>query len=83
VDFASTTIKYRFSDGAGRDGHGVQKRSLKMKQQIMKFIREEDGLTTVEYAIAGALVGAAVIAAFTALGVQVGVVIQGLVTALT
>ena len=54
-----------------------------MKQQIMKFIREEDGLTTVEYAIAGALVGAAVIAAFTALGVQVGVVIQGLVTALT
>ena len=53
-----------------------------MKQHVMKFIREEDGLTTVEYAIAGALVGAAVILAFTALGTQVGVVIRGLVTAL-
>lgn len=35
---------------------------------IKKFIRDEDGLTTVEYAVAGALVAAAVAAAFTALG---------------
>ena len=39
-----------------------------MKRQIMKFVREEDGLTTVEYAIAGGLIGAAVIAAFGFLG---------------
>ena len=50
-----------------------------MKQQIMKFFREEDGLTTVEYAIAGGLVGAAVIIAFTDLGTAVGGVITGIV----
>lgn len=59
------------------------KRSLKMKQHVMKFFREEDGLTTVEYAIAGGLVGAAVIAAFLALGGQVGRVITAIWTALT
>ena len=32
---------------------------------IAKFLRDEEGLTTVEYAIAGALVGAAVIAALS------------------
>ena len=35
---------------------------------LMKFVRDEDGLTTVEYAVAGALVAAAVAAAFMALG---------------
>ena len=49
-----------------------------MYVKIRNFLKEEEGLTTVEYAIAGALVGAAVIAAFTALGVQVGVVIDGI-----
>ena len=54
----------------------------KMKQKIMNFLRSEEGLTTVEYAVAGALVAAAVVAAFQALGLQVGVVIDGLVTAI-
>ncbi len=49
-----------------------------MKDSIMKFLRDEDGLTTVEYAVAGALVAAAVVAAFTALGGQVGTVIENL-----
>ena len=40
-------------------------------KNVMKFIREEDGLTTVEYAVAGALVAAAVAAAFTDLGAAV------------
>ena len=53
-----------------------------MKQHVMKFIREEDGLTTVEYAIAGGLVGAAVIGAFFALGGSVGGVIDGIVNQL-
>jgi len=44
----------------------------------MKFLREEEGLTTVEYAIAGGLVGAAVIAAFQALGLTVGGVISSI-----
>jgi len=39
-----------------------------MKKKIMKFLRDEEGLTTVEYAVAGALVAAAVAVAFTGLG---------------
>jgi len=54
-----------------------------MKKQILKFLRDEEGLTTVEYAVAGALVAAAVVTAFTALGGQVGTVINGLKTAIT
>jgi pilus assembly protein Flp/PilA len=46
-----------------------------MKNAIKTFLKEETGLTTVEYAIAGSLVGAAVVAAFTALGLQVSTVI--------
>ena len=53
-----------------------------MKQHVMKFIREEDGLTTVEYAIAGGLVGAAVILTFTNLGTAVSTVIGNIVGAL-
>lgn len=53
-----------------------------MKEKMLKFFRNEQGLTTVEYAVAGALVAAAVVAAFTALGGQVGVVITGLNTAI-
>lgn len=49
-----------------------------MKQAIINFLKEEEGLTTVEYAIAGALVGAAVIAAFTDLGEEVGITITGI-----
>ena len=44
---------------------------------------KQQGLTTVEYAVAGALVAAAVVAAFDALGVQVAVLIDFLVTAFT
>jgi pilus assembly protein Flp/PilA len=45
---------------------------------IKKFLQDEQGLTTVEYAIAGGLVGAAVIAAFVALGQQVDQEITGI-----
>jgi pilus assembly protein Flp/PilA len=41
-------------------------------KQIKKFLMEEEGLTTVEYAIAGSLVGLAVVTAFTDLGDAVG-----------
>ena len=49
---------------------------------VDKFVKNEDGLTTVEYAVAGALIAAAVVAAFTALGAQVGVVIAGITAAI-
>ncbi len=53
-----------------------------MKSKLMSFLRDEQGLTTVEYAIAGGLVGAAVIGGFTLLGDNVGVIIQNIVDAL-
>ena len=51
--------------------------------QIKKFLLEEEGLTTVEYAIAGALVGAAVIAAFQALGIEVGLTVTNITDTLS
>ena len=53
-----------------------------MKEKLMQFLRDEEGLTAVEYAVAGALVAAALVAAFTALGEGVGGVINGLTTAM-
>ncbi|MGA0072942.1 MAG: Flp family type IVb pilin [Steroidobacteraceae bacterium] len=55
----------------------------KFKTALIAFWKDEDGLTTVEYAIAGALVGAAVIAAFQALGVEVGNVITTITNTLS
>ena len=54
-----------------------------MKDSIVKFFKEEEALTTVEYAVAGALVAAAVVTAFTALGSEVGVTINNLVNVLS
>ena len=51
-----------------------------IKQALIEFWKDEEGLTTVEYAIAGSLVGAAVVAAFGALGNQVTTVINGITT---
>lgn len=42
-----------------------------MKKQVMKFLRDEDGLTMVEYAIAGGLITLGAVAAFGLLGSNV------------
>ncbi len=55
---------------------------MSVKRKLMAFFREEEGLTTVEYAIAGGLVGAAVIAVFIALGDEVGAQIQKIIDGL-
>lgn len=47
---------------------------------VKRFIKDEEGLTTVEYAIAGSLVGLAVVVAFTDLGEVVGNAISAMVT---
>jgi pilus assembly protein Flp/PilA len=47
---------------------------------IKKFLKDEEGLTTVEYAIAGGLVASVVVLAFTELGAAVGVNIDQLTT---
>jgi pilus assembly protein Flp/PilA len=52
---------------------------MSIKQKLLGFLRDEEGLTTVEYAVAGGLVALAVITAFTALGANVGNIIQDIV----
>jgi len=41
---------------------------VQMKKLIVAFLKDEEGLTMVEYAIAGALVSIAAVTAFTSLG---------------
>ena len=53
----------------------------KVKSALMNLWYSDEGLTTVEYAIAGALVGLAVVTAFTNLGTAVGGVINNLIAA--
>lgn len=53
-----------------------------LKNYLINFYRDEEGLTTVEYAVAGSLVAAAVVTAFTNLGDAVESVITGLTSAI-
>lgn len=46
-----------------------------VREKVMSFIRDEEGLTTVEYAVAGGLIAAVVVATFVALGGTVCTVI--------
>ncbi len=55
----------------------------KLKQKIKRFITKEEGLTTVEYAVAGAVVASAVLLAFTNLGGAVATKIGGITTSIT
>jgi len=52
-----------------------------IKTSVLKFIKDEDGLTIVEYAVAGGLITVAVAAAFVTLGGQVNTKIVALCTA--
>lgn len=53
-----------------------------IKTAVLKFAKDEDGLTIVEYAVAGGLITAAVIVAFTNLGTAVRDTINDIITAL-
>lgn len=55
----------------------------KIKAAVVKFAKDEEGLTVVEYAVAGGLIAAVTVAAFRALGVTVTGVITGINSALT
>ncbi|MBK5417638.1 Flp family type IVb pilin [Pseudomonas sp. TH31] len=52
-----------------------------IKASVVKFLKDEDGLTIVEYAVAGGLITVAVAAAFLALGTQVNTKITALCAA--
>ena len=51
-----------------------------MKDQIMSFLHDDDGLTTVEYAVAGALIAAALVVTFQTLGLSVAGLIGNMAT---
>jgi len=55
---------------------------IKLHKRMVAVRKSQKGLTTVEYAIAGGLISAAVIAAFTLLGGNVALVINALAAAL-
>ena len=52
-----------------------------IKTAVMKFVEDEDGLTIVEYAVAGGLITVAVVIAFTGLGTAVNTRIVALCNA--
>jgi len=54
----------------------------KLHKRMVALRKSQKGLTTVEYAIAGGLISAAVIFAFTLLGTNVAGVINALAAAL-
>lgn len=54
----------------------------KIKAAVVKFAKDEEGLTVVEYAVAGGLIAAVTVAAFRTLGVTVTGVINGINDAL-
>ena len=54
-----------------------------IKTSVMKFVKDEDGLTIVEYAVAGGLITVFVVLAFQNLGTEVGLVIQAMCNAVS
>lgn len=48
-----------------------------MKDAVIKFLRDEEGLTIVEYAVAAGLITLIVVSAFSGLGEQVLRIITG------
>jgi len=53
-----------------------------MKKFIVAFLKDEEGLTMVEYAVAGSLITAAAVTAFTGLGAAIVAKLAVLVTAI-
>lgn len=53
-----------------------------IKTSVMKFVKDEEGLTIVEYAVAGGLITLGVVGAFITLGGHVSTIIEALATEL-
>ena len=53
-----------------------------MRKELLAFLRDDEGLTMVEYAVAGALISAAAVTAFTQLGTAVITKINAIATAI-
>lgn len=55
----------------------------KLANKIRAFWQDEEGLTTVEYAVAGTLVALTVVAAFTELGEAIAAAIRRIIAEIT
>jgi len=53
-----------------------------MRKHLLAFVRDEEGLTMVEYAVAGSLVAVACVTAFTNLGTAIAAKIDSIRTAM-
>jgi pilus assembly protein Flp/PilA len=53
-----------------------------MKTKLVKFLRNQKGLTTVEYAVAGGLISLVLVGGFQLLGTSVDGVIRAIAAAL-
>jgi pilus assembly protein Flp/PilA len=65
-------------DGVVKESEVIKMLSQTIKASVLKFVNDEDGLTIVEYAVAGGLITAVVVTAFTLLGGAVDTRIRGL-----
>ncbi|RJG09763.1 Flp family type IVb pilin [Pseudomonas cavernicola] len=54
-----------------------------IKSSVMKFMKDEEGLTIVEYAVAGGLITLGAVVAFVTLGTNVNTAITSLGCAVT
>jgi len=56
---------------------------IELKKALTAFVKDDEGLTTVEYAVAGGLIAAVVVGAFLTLGSTVGNIITYINTQLS
>jgi pilus assembly protein Flp/PilA len=59
-----------------------QQRILSMQNLFSRFVRDESGVTSIEYGLIAALISVVCIAAMTAVGTQLRAVYTGISTAL-
>ena len=59
-----------------------QQRILSMQTLLSRFVRDESGVTSIEYGLIAALISVVCIAAMTAVGTQLKAVYTGISTAL-
>ena len=51
-----------------------------MMNSVMRFVREEEGATALEYGLLAALIAAAIVTAVTTLGTQLSTTFNGIAT---
>ncbi|MDY7801154.1 Flp family type IVb pilin [Burkholderia stagnalis] len=61
----------------------MQARGNKMKALMIRFLREEDGVTAIEYGLIAGLIAVAIVTNVTSIGTQLKTLFGSIVTQLT